>query len=173
MINAICHRNYTDPGMVQVRIYDDRLEVWNPGMLPPDLTIEQLYHEHASHPRNPRLAGAFHHTGLVERWGTGTLRIITACLGHGIGRPDFVTESGMFIVRFRVATVTAKPSTAKLDVRLQQAVEFIQARGGSASKNTKSTSISAAVKLNVTWHNLCERVKLKPREKAQLRYIFQ
>jgi ATP-dependent DNA helicase RecG len=71
-------------------------------------SIEQFYHEHASHPRNPRLAGTFHLAGLVERWGTGTLRIINACQAHGIGRPDFVTESGMFIVRFR--TVAEMPS---------------------------------------------------------------
>lgn len=109
-INAICHRNYTDSGMVQVHIYDDRLEVWNPGTLPPDLTIEQLYHEHASHPRNPRLAGVFHHAGLVERWSTSTLRIITACQAHGIGQPEFIIESGIFIARFRTV---AKYSSRK------------------------------------------------------------
>ncbi len=35
VINAICHRDYAMAGTVQVRIYDDRLEVWNPGPLPP------------------------------------------------------------------------------------------------------------------------------------------
>ena len=32
--NALCHREYRDPGNVQVCIFDDRLEVWNPGLLP-------------------------------------------------------------------------------------------------------------------------------------------
>lgn len=130
VINAICHRTYTDPAMVQVRIYDDRLEVWNPGKLPPDLTIEQLYHEHASHPRNPRLAGAFHHAGLIERWGTGTLRIITACQTQGIDRPDFIMEGGMFIVRFRTTAVQKNLSKdVTLNERQQRVLEYIREHG--------------------------------------------
>lgn len=129
VINAICHRNYSETGTVQVRIYDDRLEVWNPGTLPPELTIEQLYHEHASHPRNPRLAGAFHHAGLVERWGTGTLRIITACQAHGIGQPEFSTVSRNFIVRFSTPPLVTRPTMERLSARLQQAIMYIQTRG--------------------------------------------
>ena len=56
--NALCHRDYASVGTVQVRIFEDRLEVWNPGVLPPDLSIEDLYRQHASYPRNPRLARA-------------------------------------------------------------------------------------------------------------------
>jgi len=84
LINALCHRDYASVGTVQVRIYDDRLEVWNPGLLPPDLTIEALYRQHASHPRNPRLAHALYRARLIEHWGTGTLRIIRACEGSNI-----------------------------------------------------------------------------------------
>ena len=126
VINSICHRSYTESGMIQVRIYDDRLEIWNPGMLPPDLTIEQLYREHASHPRNPRLAGAFHHTGLVERWGTGTLRIITACQAHGIGQPGFSTVSGNFIVRFKAAAERVLPQGIRLNARMRVVLEYLR-----------------------------------------------
>ncbi len=129
LINAICHRNYTDPGTIQVRIYDDRLEIWNPGLLPPDLTIEQLYHEHASHPRNPRLASAFHRVGLIERWGTGTIRIINLSLAHGLSRPEFAAETGVFKVRFFPIAVKAKEEGLQLETRLQQALEFIRNRG--------------------------------------------
>ena len=126
VINAICHRNYTEPGMVQVRIYDDRLEIWNPGTLPPDLTIEQLYHEHASHPRNPRLAGAFHRAGLVERWGTGTLRIITACQTCGIGQPEFLMVSGNFIVRFRTVAEIVLPQGIRLSARQRLVLDYLR-----------------------------------------------
>ena len=34
LVNAICHRDYTSAANVQVRIFDDRLEIWNPGELP-------------------------------------------------------------------------------------------------------------------------------------------
>ena len=63
-------------GSVQVRVYDDRLEVWNPGTLPPTLAIEELYREHDSVPRNPLLAQVFYRARLIEHWGTGTLRMI-------------------------------------------------------------------------------------------------
>jgi len=97
LINAFCHRDYASVGTVQVRIYDDRLEVWNPGLLPPDLTIEALYRQHASHPRNPRLAHALYRARLIEHWGTGTLRIIRACEGSNI-KVEFLIRAGSFIV---------------------------------------------------------------------------
>lgn len=52
---------------MQVRIYDDRLEVWNPGDLPYGLSVEDLYRQHASRPRNKRIAEAFHRARLTER----------------------------------------------------------------------------------------------------------
>jgi ATP-dependent DNA helicase RecG len=116
--------------MVQVRIYDNRLEVWNPGSLPPELSIEQLYQEHSSHPRNPRLAGVFHRAKLVEKWGTGTTRIINACKTHGLTTPDFVIESGMFIVRFTVnSDIQQQQENKSLNTRQLQALNYIQKNG--------------------------------------------
>jgi predicted HTH transcriptional regulator len=57
--NALCHRDYRDPGNVQVRIFDDRLEVWNPGTLPPELSLEALHRTHRSVPCNRLIAHAF------------------------------------------------------------------------------------------------------------------
>ncbi|OGV40451.1 MAG: hypothetical protein A2X48_15195 [Lentisphaerae bacterium GWF2_49_21] len=108
--NALCHRSYTDVGTIQVRIYDDCLEVWNPGKLPPDLSIAELYRKHASHPRNPLLAGAVFRTRLIEQWGTGTLRIIEACRPQNI-KVEFETDMGMFIVRLK-KTVKGKQAAS-------------------------------------------------------------
>ena len=41
IVNAICHRDYESTGNVQVRIFDDRIEVWNPGGLPEGWTVEK------------------------------------------------------------------------------------------------------------------------------------
>ena len=98
--NAVCHRDYAMTGTVQVRIYDDRLEVWNPGLLPADLTFEALYREHPSRPRSPKLAEALYRARVIEQWGTGTLRIVQACMEAGMPRPEFAAEMGTFVVRF-------------------------------------------------------------------------
>lgn len=98
--NALCHRSYTDVGTIQVRIHDDRLEVWNPGSLPADLSVVALYSPHVSHPHNPLLASAVFRSRLIEQWGTGTLRIIEACMPRNI-KVEFEITMGMFIVRLK------------------------------------------------------------------------
>ncbi|MEK6845873.1 MAG: RNA-binding domain-containing protein, partial [Nanoarchaeota archaeon] len=46
--NAICHRDYEQPSMVQVRIFDDRVEIWGCGKLPLPLKLEDLKRKHDS-----------------------------------------------------------------------------------------------------------------------------
>jgi len=52
-VNAICHRDYTSTANVQIRIFDDRIEIWNPGKLLDGLTVEKLKEKHESIPRSP------------------------------------------------------------------------------------------------------------------------
>ena len=128
--NAVCHRDYAATSTIQVRIYDDRLEIWNPGTLPPDLPIESLYHEHHSHPRNPILADALYRARAIEAWGTGTLRILRACETQGLPKPEFVTDRGMFIVRFvRSVAEPALPGDVELNDRQMQAVQYVHEHG--------------------------------------------
>ena len=47
-MNAVVHRDYMSTGSVQVMLFKDRLEVWNPGRLPKGMTVEKLAGEHAS-----------------------------------------------------------------------------------------------------------------------------
>ena len=56
IVNAVAHRDYTSNGSVQVMLFADRLEIWNPGALPPSLTLEKLRQPHGSMPANPLLA---------------------------------------------------------------------------------------------------------------------
>ena len=53
IVNAVVHRDYTDNGSVQVMLFADRLEVRNPGRLPPPLTLEKLREAHRSVTRQP------------------------------------------------------------------------------------------------------------------------
>jgi ATP-dependent DNA helicase RecG len=101
MVNAFCHRIYANPGgAVSIAIFDDRLEIWNDGMLPFGLTPSDLKKDHTSHPRNPLIATIFYNRGLIEKWGRGTQKIVDLCVKAGHPEPDFFEQSNSFIVRF-------------------------------------------------------------------------
>lgn len=89
LANAVCHRDYRSGVATTVRVYDKRLEVWNPGSLPPDLPVEALLREHTSHSPNRLLAECFFNTGIIERWGSGTLRMAAALEEQDQPQPEF------------------------------------------------------------------------------------
>jgi len=130
LANAICHRDYTASGTVQVRIYSDRMEVWNPGQLPSRLTVEDLYRDHPSYPRNPNIAKAFYRARVIEQWGTGTLRIVQACETRDMVRPAFISEMGMFKVRFEKPPVLVFfAQSTDPNERQRQAIAYVQNNG--------------------------------------------
>ncbi len=99
IVNAVCHRDYFSSGNVQIGIYDDRIEIWNPGKLPAPLTPAILKGEHQSIPNNPLIANAFFLIRYIEQWGKGTNKIIEWCKDHGLEEPDFEEIGGSFVVR--------------------------------------------------------------------------
>ena len=101
LLNAIVHRQYQG-APIQISIYDDKLMIWNYGTLPESITLEDLKHKHASHPRNPILADVFFKGGLIESWGRGTLKIISECKAAGLPEPE-ITEmtGGIAVVLFK------------------------------------------------------------------------
>ncbi len=100
VVNAIVHRDYTDPGNIQIRIFDDRLEIWSPGLLPKELNIKSLLAESRSIPRNRGLAKIFHDIGFIEGWGTGFQRMVEACAVNGNPKPELKEMTGAFVVKF-------------------------------------------------------------------------
>lgn len=102
LINSITHRDYANrSASIALAIYDDRLELWNNGVLPPQLTIADLRKKHGSYPRNEKIATVFYEKGWVEGWGTGTTRMIGYCQKNGTPEPEFIEYSGGFAVTFR------------------------------------------------------------------------
>ena len=104
VVNAVAHRDYTDNGSVQVMLFADRLEVRNPGRLPPPLTLEMLREAHRSVPGNPLLGEALYLTEYIERMGTGTLDMIRRCVGAGLAEPEFAVTDG-FVTTIRRAAL--------------------------------------------------------------------
>ena len=97
IVNAVAHRDYASNASVQVMLFSDRLEIWNPGQLPATLTIASLSVPHASIPRNPLIAEPLFLTGYIEKAGTGTLDMIAQCRAAGLPAPTFRQDGGQFI----------------------------------------------------------------------------
>jgi ATP-dependent DNA helicase RecG len=103
LVNALIHRDYSIAGgAVSLAIFDDRVEVWSAGSFPKGITPESLTRNHQSVQRNPLIADVFHRTGLIEKWGRGTNRVVDMCREAGIARPEFEEITGAAVVTFRV-----------------------------------------------------------------------
>jgi ATP-dependent DNA helicase RecG len=106
IVNAIAHRDYTSNASVQVMLFADRLEIWNPGGLPPGLSLQSLRQPHGSYPANPLIAEPLYLAQYIERMGTGTGDMIERCVAHGLPEPTFALTDGF------VTTIWRKPELA-------------------------------------------------------------
>ena len=87
--NAVAHRDYASNASVQVMLFRDRVEIWNPGRLPDGFTVQKLREVHSSEPTNPVIAHPLFLAGYIEHLGTGTTDMITACKQYGLLEPEF------------------------------------------------------------------------------------
>jgi len=136
VLNALAHRDYAAAGDIQIRLYEGRLEIWNPGFLPAGITIDDLRRPgHPSMPRNPLLAQAFHFAGFIERWGTGTTRMIEACRSVGLPEPLFSEDNGGFNALFSQDPFTADHlKSLGLKERQIKCVAFVKTEGSIDNK---------------------------------------
>ncbi|MYA23690.1 MAG: AAA family ATPase [Gemmatimonadetes bacterium] len=102
LANALCHRDYSiGGGSIGVAVYDDRLEVTSAGSLHFGLTPEALFAPHESRPWNPLIARTFYRRGVIEKWGSGTLKMAELTSAAGLPAPEIKDDSGCVTVRFR------------------------------------------------------------------------
>jgi len=126
IINAIAHRDYNSSANVHISIFDDRVEIWNPGKLPPPLTPKDLKEEHKSIPVNPSLANLLFLIKYIERWGTGTNDIIKWCREEGLPEPIFKEVTGGFAVILRKFQIPENLESLELNERQKKAIEYLK-----------------------------------------------
>lgn len=130
IVNAIAHRDYASAGAVQVSVFADRVEVWNPGTLPAPLTPEGLRHPHGSIARNHRICEALFLARYIEKYGTGTLMMIRESLSHALPEPDFAQRGGEFTCVIWRDWLTAEVLVAlALSERQQRAINHLKTHG--------------------------------------------
>jgi ATP-dependent DNA helicase RecG len=149
IVNAVAHRNYASNGFVQVLVFADRVEVWNPGELPPGLTPELLREPHGPIPRNPLIAEPLFRVQYVEKAGTGTTDMISDCREAGLPEPQFKQHGPHFVVTLWRDWLTEEV-LARLDLNEQQmlAVKHLKSTGRiSNSEYRKLTGASESTAL--------------------------
>lgn len=99
LLNACINKDYADHTPIQIRVFDNALEIVNGGVLPDNWTVDTLLSSHRSQPYNPVIANAFFRAGEIEAWGRGIERIIEACRKDGFSMPEFRFDaSGVWTV---------------------------------------------------------------------------
>mgnify|MGYP001810978148 CR=1 FL=1 len=159
LLNALVHRDYMS-SFIQVRIYDDKLWVWNSGKLPENISLESLRGVHSSHPRNPLIADVCFKGGYIDSWGRGTLKIINSCLEAGLPEPSITEQFGGILVEIFKNRYTLE-QLEKLGLRERQikAVLFVAENGTitnsqyqklvDVSRNTASNDLKSLVESGI------------------------
>jgi predicted HTH transcriptional regulator len=111
LMNAIVHADYAQQGApIRLALFDDRIEIENPGLLPFGLTIEDI-RQGVSKLRNRVIGRVFHELHLIEQWGSGIQRMTSACQAAGLDAPK-LEEIGM---HFRVTISNARVGRPHMD----------------------------------------------------------
>lgn len=144
LANAISHRDYESSSKVQVRIFDDRMEFWNPGRLPDGWTTETLKQMHESVPTNPAIAKQFFWVKYIEEVGTGTNKIIEKCFDWGLPEPEFkCTGTSLVVTLWKTKLTDEYLAALDLNERQRKIINYLK-------KNNRITSKECAELFSIT-----------------------
>jgi predicted HTH transcriptional regulator len=140
IVNAIVHADYRERGApLRVAMFEDRIEIENPGLLPLGLTIDDLQHG-ISRLRNRVIGRVFHELGLIEQWGSGIQRMNSACREAGLPNP--ILEE--LAHRFRITFLIDEKRPPSLTSRERKILELLaDGKGWSTSRLAGRLRLSA------------------------------
>ena len=152
IINALLHRKYTILGAIKIAIYDDRVEIFNPGCFPGLVDINSLG-DGTTYLRNPTLVRLAYQMKLVETRGTGIRLIYESCQKAGIKKPVYHAEGDFVKVVFYFEPDIAFYDSEKKAIEAfikpqhmvtaQQVADFL-----SVSRNTAIRKLNRLIDLN-------------------------
>lgn len=161
ILNAIVHKDYKG-STIQLSVYNDKLILWNPGILPDELNIEMLKGKHPSHPRNKNIAEVFFKAGYIETWGRGISMIMDTCRKAGLPEPIIEEVAGGMQITF-LKDIFSEDYLRRmwLNERQIEAVEYVK-------KNAKITNSDYQKLCNVS-----ERTALRDLEELSTKGVLQ
>jgi ATP-dependent DNA helicase RecG len=135
LVNAFAHRSYENRRQtIYLAIYDDRVEIKNPGSFPPKFDLTRLYSPPIQHsePRNEKIAHVLYLRKSIETWGRGLTRIADECNRVGLPVPEVKEEYGC------VTTVFKRPDWTGGNTP-DQRTGIVAARTGTDTARTGTT----------------------------------
>ncbi len=159
IVNAVAHRDYFSKASVEVRLFSDRLEVWNPGEMPEGLPLSWLYSEHPSLPYNSLLADPLYLARYIERAGTGIDVIVDGCRELDLAPPKFEVRHGFFVVTLYRRGFSDVVATKEVSVASQ-------GLNAPTRKTSKKIGVKTGVKIGVKTN---KKTGVKKTRRHQLR----
>ena len=177
VINMVVHRDYRDSNGSIIKIYDDRIEFYNPGKLFGNITIDDLLsNNYNSQSRNKLISKAFKEVGIIERYGTGIRRILDICKDYGIVPPIFEEafngfKVSLFKEKFDIANPKNDKVTNKVTNKVTDKVTDNQRKIiESINKNSEITTNQLADEVGISQRKIKENIN-KLKEKGILQRI--
>lgn len=146
IVNAIAHRNYNTTAGVQVMVFTDRVEIWNSGSLPTELTVEDLKKPHTSYPANPLLANVLYLGDYIQKVGSGTLEMVKQCKAHGIPEPQFVLKRNIEFRTILPRDVLTQSVLEKMALNERQVKAIIHVKASLRITNTDYQQLTGATR---------------------------
>jgi len=148
LLNALVHRNYMG-APIQIRVYDNKLSIWNEGNLPDGLTIDALKRSHSSRPRNPIIADVCFKGGYIDAWGRGTIKIIDTCKQAVLPEPEMIELDGGFSITLFKDNIS-REKLGKLGLNDRQVKAVLIVKEGGKITNSKYQELFDVSKATAT-----------------------
>lgn len=135
LTNAVVHADYSQTGApIRVAIFDDRIEIENPGLLPGGLTISDV-RDGVSKLRNRVIGRVFKELNLIEQWGSGYQRMAASCLEMDLPEPTLEELAFRFRVTFRLHRIAAQPQDNGTNRKIMALIRASEADGGASTQH--------------------------------------
>lgn len=125
VLNALTHRSYRDAGgSVGIAIYDDRVEIENPGTFPHDWNLDKIKSDHESKPQNPMIANVLYKRKVLESWGRGIGLMLSECRKANLPEPEYITDATSVRLIFRYEPIH-RPSTDQAPTKYRPSTDQV------------------------------------------------